>query len=394
MAQPGGVYISGGVYEQIKNKLVCGYQSLGDEKLKNITDPVRIYRVLPDPDALDRARRGGWKSLGLVLAVLVPLSGVVWWAWPSIRSFMLDRLQSADSAGQQGPQRTSEPQVQSGLPSSGPPPRTNDGSAAAPPRPGTPPQAVPVVPAPDAATASHRPPMTAPYEILRDCAQCPELVKLPGGTFNMGSNDDPTERPIHAVSVSAFGLGRFAVTVGEWRQCVLAKACAFEPIGDEDTPVHNLSWNDAQQYVSWLSKLTNVVYRLPTEAEREYAARGNTTTRFWWGSQFAPGKANCRACGEPYDSERPLKVGSFAPNSFGFHDIAGGVLEWVSDCWHKNFVGAPKDGSSWDMPMCQERVLRGGSWKNDSSYSRAASRDRYDPSVRYLTHGMRVARTL
>jgi formylglycine-generating enzyme required for sulfatase activity len=239
-----------------------------------------------------------------------------------------------------------------------------------------------------------RPPMAAPYEMLRDCGQCPELVKLPGGKFHMGSNDDPTERPIHQVTIAPFAIGRFAVTIGEWKQCVAAKACDYELTGDNDVPAHNLSWNDARQYVAWLSKMTGKNYRLPTEAEWEYAARGGTTTRYWWGNAFERGRADCEKCGEPYDEHQPLKVGSFPANPFGLHDMAGGVLQWVLDCWHNNYSGAPTNSASWEAKICHQRVLRGGSWKNDSSYARASSRDRYDPAVRYWTHGLRVARSL
>lgn len=129
-------------------------------------------------------------------------------------------------------------------------------------------------------------------------------------------------------------------------------------------------------------------------SEWEYAARGNTNTRFWWGDQFEPGKADCQGCGEPYDPERPLRIGSFPANPFGLHDMTGGVAEWVADCWHKNYAGAPRNDSSWELPICHERVLRGGSWMNPSSYVRSASWDSYDPHVRYLTHGLRIARSL
>jgi formylglycine-generating enzyme required for sulfatase activity len=155
--------------------------------------------------------------------------------------------------------------------------------------------------------------------------------------------------------------------------------------------MHNVSWNDAQQYATWLSSFTKKKYRLPTEAEWEYAARAGATTRYWWGNQFIPGMANCKDCSDGSDPHQPMKVASFTPNPFGLYDMTGGVAQWVSDCWHKNYQGAPKDGSSWDAPNCRERVLRGGSWRNDASYSRAASRNPYDSGVRYLAHGFRLA---
>jgi len=229
--------------------------------------------------------------------------------------------------------------------------------------------------------------------MFRDCDQCPELREIPAGSFSMGSNDDPSEMPAHAVNVAPFLLGQFAVTNGEWRRCAGAQACRYQPTGDEDVPVHNVSWSDAQEYLAWLSQLTGKKYRLPTEAEWEYAARGTTSTRYWWGNQIEAGMANCRGCGEPYDAIEPAKVGSFKPNPYDLYDMAGGVAQWVSDCWHKDYRNAPKDASSWESPNCRERTLRGGSWRNDASYLRASNRDFYDADVRYPTHGFRVARS-
>jgi formylglycine-generating enzyme required for sulfatase activity len=221
------------------------------------------------------------------------------------------------------------------------------------------------------------------------------MVKLPGGTFLMGSNDDPSEQPIHQVTVAPFAMGRHPITLGEWRLCVAVKMCQYEPQGaEDDQPVANLSWDDAQQYVAWLSQTTSRPYRLPTEAEWEYAARGGTSTPYWWGSQVVPGVANCRTCGDPFDLSKPTKIGLLRPNSFGLHDMAGGVAEWVADCWHNDYQGAPRTGSqSWDAPNCREYLLRGGSWRSDPSDLRSASRARYDKVVRYPAHGFRVALT-
>jgi formylglycine-generating enzyme required for sulfatase activity len=229
-------------------------------------------------------------------------------------------------------------------------------------------------------------------EPFRDCAECPELISLPGGSFEMGNNADATQRPVHQVTVAPFALGRFAVTNGEWRLCVDALACTYQPPGDDDEPVHNLSWKDVQQYLAWLKRLAQRDYRLPTEAEWEYAARAGTTTKYWWGDNLVPGIANCKGCGEPYDPHRPTKIGSFASNPFGLYDMTGGVWQWVTDCWHPDYRGAPNDGSSWETPTCPERVLRGGSWMNDPTYLRTTSRNRYDFDVRYPANGFRVSR--
>ena len=131
-------------------------------------------------------------------------------------------------------------------------------------------------------------------------------------------------------------------------------------------------------------------FRLPSEAEWEYAARGGTQTRYWWGDQLQSDMANCKGCSGAYDPSQPLKVGSFKPNPFGLHDMGGSVDQWVEDCWHRDYQGAPIDGSAWIERNCAARVMRSGSWKNDPSYIRPASRDRYDTGVRYPTHGFRV----
>lgn len=220
------------------------------------------------------------------------------------------------------------------------------------------------------------------------------MVSLPAGTLAMGSNEDPSEKPIHHVTVKPFAIGKFPVTVGEWNACVAAKGCTYVPTGKDDAPVANLSWNDTQQFIAWLSRTTQKKYRLPSEAEWEYAARGGTDTKYWWGERIESGMVNCKGCNEPYDPAAPVRVGSFKPNHFGLYDLGGDVDQWVADCWHKNYQGAPTDGSPWIEGDCSSHVIRGGSWRNDPSYVRPASRDHYDTAVRYPTHGFRVARSL
>jgi formylglycine-generating enzyme required for sulfatase activity len=210
----------------------------------------------------------------------------------------------------------------------------------------------------------------------------------------MGSDDDLSEKPIHRVTVKPFAISKFPITVREWNECVSANVCTYVPTGKDDAPVTNLSWTDAQQFVEWLSQVTQKTFRLPSEAEWEYAARAGTKTKFWWGEQLQTDMANCNGCNEPYDGTQPLKVGSFQPNAFGLYDMGGGVDQWVADCWHKNYQGAPLDGSPWLDSECFSHVIRSGSWKNDPSYVRPASRDHYDASVRYPTHGFRVAHSL
>jgi len=218
----------------------------------------------------------------------------------------------------------------------------------------------------------------------------PEMVAIRGGSFAMGSNDDPTERPVHQVTIKPFAIGKYPVTVREWNECAAAKACGFTATGKDDAPVSNVSWTDAQLYVAWLAQAAKKPYRLPSEAEWEYAARGGTQTKYWWGDKLQPGMAGCKDCGE-LAAEQPAKVGSFKPNPFGLHDMGGGVDQWVEDCWRRTYQGAPGDGSAWTGGDCSSHVLRSGSWKNDSRYVRPSNRDGYDTNVRYPTHGFRVA---
>jgi formylglycine-generating enzyme required for sulfatase activity len=261
-----------------------------------------------------------------------------------------------------------------------------------PPAPKEPPAAaVPAEPVQDKPT-----PKAAAGEV-RDCPTCPILISLPAGAFTMGSNTgDPTEKPAHRISIgNAFAIGKYEVTVEQWNACTEASACPrLNSSNPGNTPVRDVSWDDAQQYVKWLSSTTGKPYRLPSEAEWEYAARGGTSTRFWWGEQMRPGNANCKDCGAPWSDDGPAKVGSFAANPYGLHDVNGSVWEWVADCWHTSYKGAPSDGRPWDTPGCRERVIRGGSWRDGSGYMPSSTRFKYGASVRHSQNGFRVARDL
>nr|WP_255517638.1 formylglycine-generating enzyme family protein [Herbaspirillum sp. SJZ107] len=255
------------------------------------------------------------------------------------------------------------------------------------------PAPVPVLPAPAPAT-----PNTVIADI-KDCPACPALVSLPGGTFTMGSNtSDPSEKPAHPVTIGApFAIGKYEVTVQQWNACANAGACPKipQPAGTgANAPMRDVSWEDAQQYVKWLGSVSARPYRLPTEAEWEFAARGGTATPFWWGEQMAAGKANCKECGPPWSDTRPADTGSFAANPYGLYDTSGSVWEWVADCWHASYKNAPGDGRAWDQPDCTLRVIRGGSWREGAAYMVASTRFRYDAGVRHAQNGFRVARGL
>jgi formylglycine-generating enzyme required for sulfatase activity/class 3 adenylate cyclase len=390
IADPGQVYISGGIYEQIKHKLVCGYESLGDRKVKNITDPVRVYRVLPDASAFNktRKRRENVLIFLLSLTLLVIAGGALWYLIGQ------PHRQAADQASTPA---SSQAESLKPPPSSAPPASKQ---AAAPPPPSPPaapvtPQAAPQtqpVPAESPATKQAAAPTSvAPTAQPASAAHEPEMNSLRGGSFAMGSNDDVSEKPIHQVTIKPFALGKYPITVREWNECATAKACAFFAVGKDDAPITNVSWSDAKQFVTWLAGATQKPYRLPSEAEWEYAARGGTQSKYWWGDQLQTGMANCKNCGDVAGATQPVKVGSFKPNPFGLYDMGGGVDQWVEDCWHKTYQGAPSDGSPWVEGDCTSHVIRSGSWKNDALYVRPANRDSYDTNVRYPTHGFRVA---
>jgi formylglycine-generating enzyme required for sulfatase activity len=198
------------------------------------------------------------------------------------------------------------------------------------------------------------------------------------------------------VSVADFALGRTEVTFDEWDACVADGGCNKYQLdrgwGRGKRPVINVSWDNAQAYVSWLSRKTGRPYRLPSEAEWEYAARGGTQTRYPWGEDWDPRRANGA------DSVgRTTEVGTYPANPTGFYDMIGNVSEWVVDCWHDSYTGAPEAGKAWvDGDGCKSgvRIVRGGSWNSAPTFLRAAIRSRMPPDNHASDQGFRVARTL
>ena len=229
------------------------------------------------------------------------------------------------------------------------------------------------------------------------------MAMIPAGSFRMGclrSGYCPKdETPARDVTIRSFALSKHEVTFDDWGACVRHGGCnGYRPDdegwGHSSRPVINVSWEDAQSFVVWLSRVTGDIYRLPTEAEWEYAARAGTETEYSWGDRIGWNQANCDGCDSQWDDEITAPVGSFAPNGFGLHDMHGNVSEPVEDCWNDNYVGAPSDGSAWLGGNCELRVLRGGSWSGTPWGLRSAFRGRLISGVRYDTAGFRVARTL
>jgi len=270
---------------------------------------------------------------------------------------------------------------------------------------------------------------------FQECPGCPVMVGIPAGSFAMGSPaSEPghfdNEGPQHAVSVRAFALGKFDVTSEEFLKFL--EATGYKPAPCNSMlnlrwqpaehglarppaeveplrwPAVCLEWKDAQAYIAWLNATVKTArpqlgnrdgpYRLPSEAEWEYAARGGTTGARWWGDAIGSGNANCNGCGSPADARVLTAVDSFAANPFGLYGMLGNAWQWTADCWHPSYVGAPRNGAAWTSGDCTRHVLRGGSWDNVPVFVRSAARTgapavkgEYDYSS---LAGFRVARSL
>jgi formylglycine-generating enzyme required for sulfatase activity len=265
---------------------------------------------------------------------------------------------------------------------------------------------------------SPRPELLAPLSVFRDidAPWCPELVVIPPGTFIMGSTRAQRrwtiglgmrgvflEMPQHRVNIEApFAVGRYPVTFDEYDHFATATprpsrsgATIFRAqLNDEGSgrgrqPAINVSWDDGQDYVAWLSQETGKPYRLLSEAEWEYACRAGTTTLFSWGDDITNADANCYAI-----VGKTTEVGSYPPNPWGVYDMHGNVWEWVEDCLNQSYTGAPTDGRAWIRGDCGNRGVRGGSWRDNPAYLRSAYRGFRDPANRINTMGFRVARAL
>jgi formylglycine-generating enzyme required for sulfatase activity len=237
----------------------------------------------------------------------------------------------------------------------------------------------------------------------------PVMVRVEGGEFDMGTDPridvdaEKSEQPRHSVMIKPFFLGQYEVSFAQY--AAFATATNRELPNDHDwgrarRPVINVSWEDAVAYAKWLSQQTGKAYRLPTEAEWEYAARAGSTTKYSWGNEIdQDGEvwANCDGCGSQWDNKQSAPVGSYEANAFGLYDMAGNVWEWTQDCWHDDYRYAPSDGTAWlerDKGDCQRRVIRGGGWFDEPRYLRSADRTWSRPVTRYGNLGFRLAMDL
>ncbi len=243
-----------------------------------------------------------------------------------------------------------------------------------------------------------------------ECPECPEMVAVPAGKFLMGSPArEPgrfdSEGPQRVVTVKAFALGKYPVTSGQflaflnatgyrpkpcnemlglgWKQLFRGQAATPTDVEPPLWPAVCLDWKDAEAFIAWINARARDArpalgmrnpYRLPSEAEWEYAARAGTSAARWWGEEIGQGNANCNGCGSQWDNKLLAPVTSFAPNPFGIVGMLGNAWEWTADCWHPSYVGAPADGRAWTDSFCVRRSIRGGSWNNVPIFIRSAAR--------------------
>ena len=235
---------------------------------------------------------------------------------------------------------------------------------------------------------------------LKDGGDGPAMVRIPAGTFEMGSSGISVvadERPRREVKVKAFAIGKYEVTFADYER--FAKATGREVpdnlyMDKETHPVLFVNWDDAYNYTQWLGEQTGESYRLPSEAEWEYAASGGTDTMYWWGPNIGKNRAHCFDCKTGLNPREPTSIGRFEASPFGLYDTAGNVQEWVHDCYHPNYQGAPSNGGIWVGGDCTFRVARGGAYNSTSKSLRAEKRSKWRSTSGYDTVGFRVVKDL
>lgn len=263
-----------------------------------------------------------------------------------------------------------------------------------------------------------------PGNVFQDCSECPEMVVIPKGVFQMGSTKNPamknqevaqSEQPVHSVVFEyTFAIGKYPITFTEWDACVEDGGCdGYRPDhkgwrGQNEPgwsrgqhPVFRVNYFDTQSYLKWINSKTGGGYRLLSEAEWEYAARAGTTTEYNTGDTLTQADAKFHD-GETHFPTRKgnwkvktVPVGLYAPNAFGVYDIHGGIAERLIDCWHPSYVGAPTDGSAWIADGdCSKRLTRGGGWNQRLKSERIAQRFGYPNGGRSVSYGFRIAKSI
>jgi len=339
LAESVGIMVSGSVFDLVHDKVEHLFVHEGRKRVKNIAAPIAVYAIVPGHERAAYLERGRRRKAAMVTAGALLGAAVLASAWYSLAPFF-------------------------SVPSS-----------------------VEVL----------------PLRVFRDCPDCPELVELPSGVFERGSppsepGHHASEGPVTRVAIRrSFAIGRYPVTFGEWDQCLRDGGCRHRPNdrgwGRGTGPVFYVSWNDVQDYIAWLGTKTGKAYRLPSEAEWEYAARAGTRTAYPWGDAAGRKMANCKGCSED-TSERTTPVGSFSPNRFNLFDMHGNVWQWAADCWNASYAGSPVDGSPWLNGECEKAVVRGGAWGLSPDDIRSARREGDNKDLRSGRRGFRIARNM
>lgn len=359
LAVPGTVCISAAIHEALSRRALFDLENLGEQILKGLEHPVHVYRIslkqgesAPPPEALSKGKSAylSWSKAGLVILVAA-IVAIAYYYWLKQTAESTSEKRGDESALQSSSNDTSE----------------NNKSD---------------------------------VDGFQDCPQCPVMLIIPSGSFSMGYDmGDPDEKPVNEVKIDYdLAVSKFEVTFEEWDYCVSEGGCNNYLPKDKDwgrgrQPVIFVSWLDAQSYVMWLRDKTGKNYRLLTEAEWEYAARGGSTTTYPWGVTYDGSKANFGNL-----KQKTVPVGSYDPNGYGLYDVVGNVWEWVVDCYdkesystHDSYPAAVLDSSE----TCK-RVVRGGSWNVDLSDGydllRTSIRWRGKSNGRYNHFGIRVAR--
>jgi formylglycine-generating enzyme required for sulfatase activity/class 3 adenylate cyclase len=447
IAEPGGICVSGTVWDHINGKLSIGYVDIGEQSVKNIPRPVRAYHLRVDggageaTEAVPAARNSGatrQPPLAAMIAggaaiVVIASAVLAWQFWP--RSAPPTPMAAATApAPKPAPPAATPIQIPPAAPAAQPH-ATSTPAPAAPPQPAPAPQ-----PAPTQTTANATPPQT-----FRDCANCPEMVVVPAGTFQMGAPPGENERfnvsineanhdqPQHPVTFAKpFALAKFDVTQADF--AAFAKAANFharpgcqtiangawqpqpqatwESPGFEQAdrnPVVCMNQIEIGAYLGWLKHVTGKNYRLPTEAEWEYAARGGTATAYYWGNDAKDACAyenvGDQTHGEKYNVTGGIPcrdgfadiapAGSFKPNPFGLYDMLGNIIVLTGDCWNDSYAGAPSDGSAWTTGDCAKIATRKASFSNSRGWMfRAANREPEGDVIKRNRVGFRVALSL
>lgn len=351
-----------------------------------LAPPRPAVRPLPPPKPLPKAQQEKGRGLGLaVLAFVCALGGAGWLLFG-------EDLRHSVEPSPPTPAIARELPADSQNPGQKPPPVAQESPAIATGKePPVPVQTRPTEEPVEVVTPPPQPVVVQPGEVFKE-GPGPEMVWLPAGRFTMGSagtSDAFDERPAREVQIARFAISTHEVTAEEYARFAGASA---KRLPGANIPATFVSWDNALAYTRWLSRQTGKRYRLPSESEWEYAARAGTVTPYWWGRSLGEGRAHCFACGTALDPRRPTQVGRFPPNPFGLYDTVGNVEEWVHDCVHPSYEGAPEDGSVFEGGDCTHRIVRGGAFSSGPQGLRVTTRGKFLQSAANDGLGFRVVR--